>query len=68
MTQTYLYSIQTMNEDQLRNHMQHLQKSKDNIDKKLIMCKELLTFNEISNQMAIDFADYKNKSTTLKSI
>lgn len=53
VTSTYLLSIQTMNDDQLRAHKNYLIKTKEEIEKKLIMVHELLTEKSNSKQLKL---------------
>lgn len=52
-TSAYLYSIQTMNEDQLRQHKKYLEQTKVEIEKKLTMVNELQNQKLNSKQLKL---------------
>lgn len=53
ITSTYLYSVQCMNEDQLRVHKKNLLQLKEETEKKLLIIQELQEQNKNSNQLKL---------------
>lgn len=55
MTASYLLTIQSMNEDQLRNHKLYIQAMIDGHTKKLKAINELQEQNKFKNQLKLSY-------------